>query len=99
MRKLLVAAAICVGLAGPAYAWSGTDQDGARVEIDPHQTIRPGLDIEILLDGEMRSLAVESLRRLEGGVLIEGRDENGNSITLKMEEQDQQDSDEPGEED
>ena len=94
MKKLLVAAAICVGFAGPAYAWSGTDQDGTLVEIDPHQTILPGIEIEILLNGELRSLSVESLRRVEDGMLIEGRREDDSRVMLRMKEKE---PDEPGE--
>lgn len=99
MKKLLLVVAVAVGLAGPAFAWSGTDQDGARVEIDPNQRIRPGLDIEILQDGEIHGFSVESMRRSEDGVLIEGRGEDGSLITLKMDDQDQPDSNRPVEED
>lgn len=94
MKKLLVVAAMAVGLAGPAFAWSGTDQNGARIEIDPQQAIRPGLDIEVLQGGEMRALSIESMRRSGDDVVIEGRNEDGDPVTLNMQGQDPQDADE-----
>jgi hypothetical protein len=71
-------------LAGPALSWSGTDQDGNSAEIGRGELVRPGLDMEVEIDGETRNLSVDSMRRYGGRVEIEGTDENGNSVTLDM---------------
>lgn len=71
-------------IAAPAFAWSGTDQDGNSAEIGRGELVRPGLDIEVEIDGETRNLSVDSMRRYGGRVEIEGTDDNGNSVTLDM---------------
>ena len=99
MKKLFVLAVMAVGLAGPVLAWSGADQDGSRVEVDPNQAILPGREIEFQQDGERRTLSVESVRPFGGRIRIEGTDEDGDPVTLDMERQDRRDADDPAEED
>jgi hypothetical protein len=68
-----------------AFAWSGTDQNGNSVEIGRGETVRPGRDIEVEIDGNSTSLSVDSIQRRGGRVEIEGTDDSGNSVTLDME--------------
>lgn len=99
MKKLLVLAVVVIGLAGPAFAWSGADHDGDHVDVDPDQAIAPGREIEFHQGGERRTLYVESVIPYQGRTRIEGRDEDGDRVTLEMEGQDREVPDEPAEED
>ena len=69
-----------------AFAWSGTDQDGRSVEIGRGELVRPGLDIEAEIDGQSRQLSIDTMQRSGGSVEIEATDQDGNSVTLEMEE-------------
>lgn len=90
MRKHLVAAAVAtVAFAGAsAFAWDGYDyENGASVEIQKGNLVRPGRDIEIYdyNKGEYREVTVESIRRVGRSVEIEVTDnETGETRTLDM---------------
>lgn len=82
--RIIVAVAAGLLFSAPAFAWSGTDQDGRSAEIGRGELVRPGRDIDVEIDGETRSLSVDGVRRFGGRVEIEGTDDNGNSVTLDM---------------
>ena len=86
MRKVALAIAALLLTGGAALAWSGTDQEGRPVEIGRGELVRPGLDVDAEVDGESRQLSIDSVRRSGGRVEIEATDQDGNSVTLDMDE-------------
>lgn len=80
----LVLAMFALGLSGPASAMTGVDQDGNRLEIADGQEIASGREIVISVEGEQRTLTVESITRNDRGIAIDATDEDGTPFTFRM---------------
>lgn len=80
---------LLAGVALPALAWDGTDENGNAVEIEQDNLVRTGSDIEYYnyADGNYHDATVDSISRDGDEVVIEVTDDDtGYAHTLTMED-------------
>jgi len=81
--------ALLLGVAVPALAWDGTDENGNSVEIDSGNLVRTGDDIEYYnyADGNYHDATVDGIYRAGSEVVIDVTDDDtGYSHELTMED-------------
>ncbi|WP_342234602.1 DUF5334 family protein [Inquilinus sp. OTU3971] len=80
---------LLLALPSPVLAWSGTDEQGANVEIEAGERVRSGEAVEIYDygSGTYQTIDVDRVTRRDRTVTVEGTDEDGDYLELEMEDE------------